>query len=103
MLKKTLVVLLTLFAVMINLHASIQHDIEHHYHVDHDSHVDHDNENNLNTANCEQCLLEYSIVESNHLQDPVKFALHNENIFHSTPLAKRIPFKKFLFYRARAP
>ena len=62
MLKKTLFLLLALFTLMINSHASIQHDVEHHYHDEHNSHdhdADHDVENDFNTSNCEQCLLEH--------------------------------------------
>ncbi|MDB3981663.1 hypothetical protein N9410_00210 [Methylophilaceae bacterium] len=91
---------------MINSHASLQHDIEHHYHHEHDSHdshADHDVKNNLNTVNCEQCLLEHSIAESNHLQNAVKFVFPNENIFHSTLFSKSISSKLFRVYQARAP
>ena len=42
MLKKTLFLLLALFTLMLNSHASLQHDIEHHYHDEHDSHDSHD-------------------------------------------------------------
>ena len=109
MLKKTLFLLLALFTLMINSHASLQHDIEHHYHHEHDSHdshdshADHDVKNNLNTVNCEQCLLEHSIAESNHLQNAVKFVFPNENIFHSTLFSKSISSKLFRVYQARAP
>ena len=109
MLKKTLFLLLALITVMINSHASLQHDIEHHYHHEHDSHdshdshADHDVKNNLNTVNCEQCLLEHSIAESNHLQNAVKFVFPNENIFHSTLFSKSISSKLFRVYQARAP
>ena len=115
MLKKTLFLLLALITVMINSHASLQHDMEHHYHADHDIHADHDNhadhdihadhdvENNFYTVNCEQCLLENSIAESNHLQNSVKFVLPNENIFNNALFAKSISSKKFFVYQARAP
>ena len=106
MLKKTLFLLLALFTLMLNSHASLQHDIEHHYHDEHDSHdshADHDAKNNLNTANCEQCLLEHSIAESNLVQDAVKLTLPNVNIFHSALLSKSISSKLFRVYQARAP
>ena len=106
MLKKTLFLLLALFTLMINSHASLQHDIEHHYHDEHDSHdshADHDDKNNLNTANCEQCLLEHSIAESNHVQDAVKLTLPNVNIFHTALFSKSISSKLFRVYQARAP
>ena len=115
MLKKTLFLLLALFTLMINSHASLQHDIEHHYHHEHDSHeshdshdshdshADHDVKNNLNTVNCEQCLLEHSIAESNHVQDTVKLTLPNVNIFHSALFSKSISSKLFRVYQARAP
>ena len=103
MLKKTLFLLLALFTLMLNSHASLQHDIEHHYHDSHDSHADHDAKNNLNTANCEQCLLEHSIAESNHVQDIEKLTLPNINIFHSALLSKSISSKLFRVYQARAP
>lgn len=103
MLKKTLFLLLALFTLMLNSHASLQHDIEHHYHDSHDSHADHDAKNNLNTANCEQCLLEHSIAESNHVQDTVKLTLPNVNIFHSALFSKSISSKLFRVYQARAP
>ena len=93
MLKKTLFLLLALFTLMINSHASIQHDVEHHYHDEHNSHdhdADHDVENDFNTSNCEQCLLEHSITESPHLQDVVKLVLPNENIFNSALFSKSI-------------
>ena len=77
MFKKISFLFLALITVMINSHASLQHDMEHHYHHEHDSHEDHKNHADLeveyNTENCEQCLLEHSIAESNHLQDSVKF------------------------------
>ena len=106
MLKKTLFLLLALFTLMINSHASIQHDVEHHYHDEHNSHdhdADHDVENDFNTSNCEQCLLEHSITESPHLQDVVKLVLPNENIFHSALFSKSIASKIFPVYQARAP
>ena len=106
MLKKTLFLLLALFTLMINSHASIQHDVEHHYHDEHNSHdhdADHDVENDLNTSNCEQCLLEHSITESPHVQDVVKLVLPNENIFHSALFSKSIASKIFPVYQARAP
>ena len=109
MLKKTLFLLLALFTLMLNSHASLQHDIEHHYHDEHDSHDSHDShadydvKNNLNTANCEQCLLEHSIAESNHLQDAVKLTLPNVNIFHTALFSKSISSKLFRVYQARAP
>ena len=106
MLKKTLFLLLALFTLMINSHASIQHDVEHHYHDEHNSHdhdADHDVENDFNTSNCEQCLLEHSITESPHAQDVVKLLLPNENIFHSTLFSKSIASKIFRVYQARAP
>ena len=103
MLKKTLFLLLALFTLMLNSHASLQHDIEHHYHDEHDSHADHNAKNNLNTSNCEQCLLEHSIAESNHVQDTEKLTLPNVNIFHSALLSKSISSKLFRVYQARAP
>ena len=103
MLKKTLFLLLALFTLMLNSHASLQHDIEHHYHDEHDSHADHDAKNNLNTSNCEQCLLEHSIAESNHVQEAVKLTLPNVNIFHSALFSKSISSKLFRVYQARAP
>ena len=103
MLKKTLFLLLALFTLMLNSHASLQHDIEHHYHHEHDSHADHDVKNNLNTSNCEQCLLEHSIAESNHVQEAVKLTLPNVNIFHSALFSKSISSKLFRVYQARAP
>ena len=106
MLKKTLFLLLALFTLMINSHASIQHDVEHHYHNEHNSHdhdADHDVENDLNTSNCEQCLLEHSITESPHVQDVVKLVLPNENVFHSALFSKSIASKIFRVYQARAP
>ena len=106
MLKKTLFLLLAFFTLMLNSHASLQHDIEHHYHDSHDSHdshADHDVKNNLNTVNCEQCLLEHSIAESNHVQNAVKFVFPNENIFHSALFSKSISSKLFRVYQARAP
>ena len=106
MLKKTLFLLLALLTLMINSHASIQHDVEHHYHNEHNSHdhdADHDVENDLNTSNCEQCLLEHSITESPHMQDVVKLVLPNENIFHSALFSKSIASKIFRVYQARAP
>ena len=67
MFKKISFLFLTLITVMINSHASLQHDMEHHYHHEHDSHEDHKNHADLeveyNTENCEQCLLEHSIAE----------------------------------------
>ena len=106
MLKKTLFLLLALFTLMINSHASIQHDVEHHYHDEHNSHdhdADHDVENDFNTSNCEQCLLEHSITESPHVQDVVKLVLPNENVFHSALFSKSIASKIFHVYQARAP
>ena len=106
MLKKTLFLLLALLTLMINSHASIQHDVEHHYHDEHNSHdhdADHDVENDFNTSNCEQCLLEHSITESPHLQDVVKLVLPNENIFHSALFSKSIASKILRVYQARAP
>ena len=106
MLKKNLFLLLALFTLMLNSHASLQHDIEHHYHDEHDSHDSHDShdiKNNLNTVNCEQCLLEHSIAESNHVQNSVKFVFPNENIFHSALFSKSISSKLFRVYQARAP
>ena len=106
MLKKTLFLFLALLTLMIYSHASIQHDVEHHYHDEHNSHdhdADHDIENDFNTSNCEQCLLEHSITESPHLQDVVKLVLPNENIFHSALFSKSIASKIFRVYQARAP
>ena len=106
MLKKTLFLLLALFTLMINSHASIQHDVEHHYHNEHNSHdhdADHDVENDFNTSNCEQCLLEHSITESPHVQDVVKLVLPNENVFHSALFSKSIASKILRVYQARAP
>ena len=106
MLKKTLFLLLALFTLMINSHASIQHDVEHHYHDEQNSHdhdADHDVENDFNTSNCEQCLLEHSITESPHVQDVVLVVLPNENIFHSALFSKSIASKIFRVYQARAP
>ena len=106
MLKKTLFLFLALFTLVINSHASIQHDVEHHYHDEHNSHdhdADHDVENDFNTSNCEQCLLEHSITESPHVQDVVKLVLPNENIFHSALFSKSVASKIFRVYQARAP
>ena len=106
MLKKTLFLLLALLTLMINSHASIQHDVEHHYHNEHNSHdhdADHDVENDFNTSNCEQCLLEHSITESPHVQDAVKLTLPNVNIFHTALFSKSISSKLFRVYQARAP
>ena len=107
MFKKISFLFLALITVMINSHASLQHDMEHHYHHEHDSHEDHKNHADLeveyNTENCEQCLLEHSIAESNHLQDSVKFIFPNENIFYSALFAIFISSRIFLVYQSRAP
>ena len=106
MLKKTLFLLIAIFTLMINSHASIQHDVEHHYHDEHNSHdndADHDVENDFNTSNCEQCLLEHSITESPHVQYVERLVLPNENIFHSALFSKSISSKRFRVYQARAP
>ena len=109
MLKKNLFLLLALFTLMINSHASIQHDLEHHYHHEeenHDGHTCHhedDTPTDLNTSNCEKCLLEHSITEAGYIHVPENFTYPNASIFYSALFTKSILSKIFLVYQSRAP
>ena len=105
MFKRNIFLLLALITVIFNSQASIEHDVEHHYHDEHVGHDEHAGEDadNLNTSNCEECLLEHSITESSHIHEYVPFTFLPNRIFNSSLFGKSFLSPVFLVYQARAP
>jgi|TARA_B110000879_G_C10705166_1_gene330691 hypothetical protein len=93
MFKKNIQLFIVLFALLLNVQASLSHDVEHVFHNTNNE-LEHDNED---------CLLKHNLVTSNGLEKSFRFDLLSGNSFFNNDKITNFLVVRFTPYQSRAP